>query len=63
MFVHHVSRCGLVALAMADSILQREVSLDQLTAASQAQGFSKQGEIFSGGYGEIISMFKSESKG
>ncbi|WAR29214.1 CS054-like protein [Mya arenaria] len=40
-------QCGLVALAMGESILQREVSLDQLTTISQAQGFSKQGEMFS----------------
>ena len=33
---------------MADSILKKEVKLDQLTEISQAQGFSKQGELFSG---------------
>ncbi|KAH3851372.1 UPF0692 protein C19orf54 homolog [Dreissena polymorpha] len=40
-------QCGLVALAMAESVLHKEVTLDQLSAISQAQGFSKQGEMFS----------------
>ena len=43
----YVYRCGLVALAMANSIFNKDVTVEQLSEASQSQGFSKQGEIFS----------------
>ncbi|XP_045164436.2 UPF0692 protein C19orf54 homolog [Mercenaria mercenaria] len=47
-------QCGLVAAAMADSILHKDVTVEQLSEASQSQGFSKQGEIFSSLYLEKI---------
>ncbi|KAL4238911.1 hypothetical protein ACF0H5_003618 [Mactra antiquata] len=40
-------QCGIVALAMANSILQCDVTVEQLTEASQKHGFSTQGEMFS----------------
>lgn len=40
-------QCGLVALAMVDSVLHKNITVEQLYKDSQSQGFSKQGEIFS----------------
>ena len=42
-----LSRCGLVALAMADSVLNNGVTIEKVTEASKRKGFSKQGEMFS----------------
>lgn len=47
-------RCGLVALAMADSILHKDVTVEQLSEASKNQGFTKQGEIFSCMFTQVI---------
>lgn len=49
-------QCGLVALAMADSILHKDVTVEQLLEASQKQKFSKQGEIFSALYLEKLAL-------
>ena len=40
-------RCGLVALAMADSVLNNGVNIEKITEASRRKGISKQGEMFS----------------
>ena len=44
---HHIFRCGLVALAMADSVLNNGVNIEKISEASKRKGISKQGEIFS----------------
>lgn len=48
-------QCGLVALAMADSVLNNGVTVEKLSEASKRKGFSKQGEIFSSRNLEILS--------
>lgn len=48
-------QCGLVAAAMADSILHKDVTVEQLSEASKSQGYTKQGEIFSALFLERIS--------
>lgn len=48
-------QCGLVALAMADSVLNNGVTVEKLSEASKRKGFSTQGEIFSSRNLEILS--------
>lgn len=53
--IHSGPQYGLVALAMVDSVLHKDITVEQLCKDSQTQGFSKHGEIFSVHYLESLS--------